>query len=128
MWLSSPTVSNSRNHIVVVLIGLVFVSKLALISCANQESQVCYQLRTFFSIFYLGIISAKRERRLHAKNFTNLTFSVIIFRFTRCIWVRGNMMILNLLLTHIMISLDRFLEGNLIIGLFFPKIMNVIFF
>ena len=34
-------------------------------------------------------------------------------------------MILNLLLIHIMISLDRFLEGNLIIGLFFPKIINV---
>ncbi|CAH8319524.1 unnamed protein product [Eruca vesicaria subsp. sativa] len=40
MGLSSLTVSNNRKHIVVVFIGLVFIFKIALISCANQESQI----------------------------------------------------------------------------------------
>uniref|UniRef100_M4CIW9 Uncharacterized protein n=1 Tax=Brassica campestris TaxID=3711 RepID=M4CIW9_BRACM len=40
MGLSSLTVSNNRKHIVVVFISLVFILKIALISCANQESQI----------------------------------------------------------------------------------------
>ncbi|KAG2322068.1 hypothetical protein Bca52824_015281 [Brassica carinata] len=40
MGLSSLTVSNNRKHIVVVFIGLIFILKIALISCANQESQI----------------------------------------------------------------------------------------
>ena len=107
MEFSSLIVSNQGKHIALVFICLVLILKIALVSSVNQEIQVRYK----WSI-YLSKICAI------------LIFSVMvyiyIYRFTRCIWVRGNMMILNLLLIHIMISSDRFLEGNLImcIGLY----------
>lgn len=109
MGLSSLIVSNNRKHTVVVFIGLVLTLKIALISAVNEESQVRYKL----SIFAFFIRQSRKGRGFNFEEYCYFIFLVdVIFRFTRFIWVGGNMMILILLLNHIMIFSDHFLEGN----------------
>lgn len=52
MGLSSLIVSNNKKHFVVVFIGLVLIFNIALITAANEESEVRYKLSNF-SLFIM---------------------------------------------------------------------------
>jgi len=51
MELSSLIVPNNKKHFVVVFIGLVLIFKIALITAANEKSQVRYKWSNFDIIF-----------------------------------------------------------------------------